>query len=98
MTEKELRRITVQEIADRADVNRVTFYKHYLDVYDLYDKVEEELLVEMGLMILTHRDRLGDRILYRTDMRSSKAVYARIMKKGQKQQTVACILSDPVLL
>ncbi|MBP0955139.1 MAG: TetR/AcrR family transcriptional regulator [Oscillospiraceae bacterium] len=98
MTEKELRRITVQEIADKADVNRVTFYKHYLDVYDLYDKVGEELLVEMGLMILTHRDRLGNRILDRTDMRSSKAVYARIMKKGQKQQTVACILSDPVLL
>lgn len=90
--------ITVQEIADKADVNRVTFCKHYLDVYDLYDKVGEELLVEMGLMILTHRDRLGDRILYRTDMRSSKAVYARIMKNGQKQQTVACILSDPVLL
>jgi len=42
----------VQEIADQADVNRVTFYKHYLDVYDLYDKLEEEILIELGMLIL----------------------------------------------
>ena len=52
LAEKELHKITVQEIADRADVNRVTFYKHYLDVYDLYDKIEEDVLVELGLLIL----------------------------------------------
>ena len=52
LSEKELHKITVQEIADKADVNRVTFYKHYLDVYDLYDKIEEDVLVELGLLIL----------------------------------------------
>jgi AcrR family transcriptional regulator len=52
LTEKELHKITVQEIADKADVNRVTFYKHYLDVYDLYDKLEEEILIELGMLIL----------------------------------------------
>ena len=52
LTEKELRKVTVQEIADKADVNRVTFYKHYLDVYDLYDKIEQETLVELGLLVL----------------------------------------------
>ena len=52
LAEKELHKITVQEIADKADVNRVTFYKHYLDVYDLYDKIEEDVLVELGLLIL----------------------------------------------
>lgn len=52
LAEKELHKITVQEIADKADVNRVTFYKHYLDVYDLYDKIEEEVLIELGLLIL----------------------------------------------
>ena len=52
LAEKELRKITVQEIADKADVNRVTFYKHFLDVYDLYDKIEEETLVELGLLVL----------------------------------------------
>lgn len=62
LTEKELRKITVQEIADKADVNRVTFYKHYLDVYDLYDKVEDELLVEMGLLILRLADSSADKV------------------------------------
>ena len=52
LTEKELHKVTVQEIADKADVNRVTFYKHYLDVYDLYDKIEQETLIEMGILVL----------------------------------------------
>ena len=52
LTKKELHKVTVQEISDLANVNRVTFYKHYLDVYDLYDKIEEDTLVELGLMVL----------------------------------------------
>lgn len=52
LTTKELRRITVQEIADLADVNRVTFYKHYLDVYDLYDHLESDITTELGLLML----------------------------------------------
>ena len=57
LTKKELRRITVQEIADKAEINRVTFYKHYLDVYDLYDKIEEATLVELGLITLSIEER-----------------------------------------
>jgi hypothetical protein len=30
--------LTVQDIADRAMVNRATFYRHYLDKHDLLDK------------------------------------------------------------
>jgi AcrR family transcriptional regulator len=35
--EKGFSAITVQDIADRAMVNRATFYRHYLDKYDLLD-------------------------------------------------------------
>ena len=52
LLEKELHKVTVQEISDKANVNRVTFYKHYLDVYDLYEKIEDSTLVELGLMVL----------------------------------------------
>ncbi|MBQ6456167.1 MAG: TetR family transcriptional regulator [Mogibacterium sp.] len=38
LAKKELDKITVREIAEIADINRATFYKHYLDVYDLYDR------------------------------------------------------------
>jgi len=52
LTEKELSKVTVQEIADTADINRATFYKHYLDVYDLYDKLEQDILIEWGMLVL----------------------------------------------
>ena len=52
LMDKPLHKVTVQEIADKAEVNRVTFYKHYLDVYDLYEKMEKDVLVELGLLIL----------------------------------------------
>lgn len=38
-----LNKITVAEICRMADIGRGTFYLHYIDVYDLYDKVESEV-------------------------------------------------------
>ena len=43
LKEKSLNKITVAEICRMANVGRGTFYLHYMDVYDLYDKVEGEL-------------------------------------------------------
>lgn len=37
MTEKNFRSITVQDIADRAMVNRTTFYDHFVDKYALLE-------------------------------------------------------------
>lgn len=51
MYEKELSKITVQELADRADVGRATFYKHYYDIYDVYEKMESAFLIELGEII-----------------------------------------------
>lgn len=44
MNEKEFKDITVKEIAERADLNRGTFYFHYTDTYDLKAQVEDELV------------------------------------------------------
>jgi AcrR family transcriptional regulator len=41
--EKGFSAITVQEIAERAMVNRATFYRHYLDKYDLLDQYMNEV-------------------------------------------------------
>ena len=48
LTIKELRHITIQEISDKADIHRVTFYKHYYDIYNLYDVLVDELRRLMG--------------------------------------------------
>ncbi len=37
-------KITVTAICDLAEINRATFYKHYLDVQDLVDKLQEETI------------------------------------------------------
>lgn len=52
LKEKELRKITVQEIIEKAEISRFTFYKYYLDVYDLYDKIERETLIHMSVIML----------------------------------------------
>lgn len=48
---KDARSITVQELTDRADVNRGTFYAHYRDVFDMMDKMQEELFEELSLLM-----------------------------------------------
>lgn len=43
LSEKPLKSITVREIAERADINRGTFYLHYKDVYDMAEKIQNEI-------------------------------------------------------
>jgi len=47
MKEKDFDHITVQDIAERANVSRKTFYLHFLDKYDLLDRVMEDAIREM---------------------------------------------------
>lgn len=57
LTEKELRHITVQELSDKADIHRVTFYKHFMDIYDVFEQLEKDILYEIGLLITEHGDK-----------------------------------------
>ena len=43
MVEKGYQAITVQDIADRAQINRSTFYRHYLDKEDLLSQYMDEV-------------------------------------------------------
>lgn len=42
MSKKNFDEITIQNISDKANVSRGTIYLHYLDKYDLLDKLIEE--------------------------------------------------------
>lgn len=46
LAEKDLHSITVQEIAERAEVNRATFYARFTDKYDLLNYSVREQFVE----------------------------------------------------
>jgi len=47
IAEKEFDKITINDIAERADVNRGTVYSHYSDKYDLLDKCIENQLIHL---------------------------------------------------
>lgn len=47
LDEKPISKVSVTELCRRAGINRATFYSHYVDIYDLYEKVEEELVARV---------------------------------------------------
>ena len=52
LKEKPVAKITVKEICEHAEINRSTFYKHYQDVYDLMEKLENEAETVPALVTL----------------------------------------------
>jgi AcrR family transcriptional regulator len=63
MMERPFRDITVQQIADRATVNRATFYAHFEDKFDLLDSAmrdlfKQELAAQLGEDSAWSRKRL----------------------------------------
>ena len=58
--EKPVYRITVQELAAKADISRGTFYLHYADIYDMYASVETETLNDMYVYFQDHINKSAD--------------------------------------
>ncbi|MDR9855400.1 TetR/AcrR family transcriptional regulator [Paenibacillus sp. VCA1] len=56
LSEKSFDDITIQDIADRANVGRRTIYLHYLDKYDLLDRLIEEYLNELRRLCQSSSD------------------------------------------
>lgn len=56
--EKGFEGLTVMEIAREAGINRGTFYTHYIDKYDLMDKLEIETINDLKAILL--RPNVGD--------------------------------------
>lgn len=54
---KHLPQITVKELCEKAQINRATFYRNYLDIYDLFEKLEAELTSSAFSSGVMERDR-----------------------------------------
>ncbi|MGW8043230.1 TetR/AcrR family transcriptional regulator C-terminal domain-containing protein [Staphylococcus shinii] len=55
LAEKELERITIQDITTLADINRGTFYLHYEDKYILLSDLEDEFIDDLAEEIGTFK-------------------------------------------
>ncbi|WP_436664166.1 TetR/AcrR family transcriptional regulator C-terminal domain-containing protein [Alicyclobacillus acidoterrestris] len=47
LEEMDVEKITVNRLAERATINRVTFYLHYRDIPDMMDKLAEEMIEDI---------------------------------------------------
>jgi len=65
--EKEFQHITINEIVNRADLNRGTFYLHFADKYDMMDSFENEMIEKIEEVILSNLpDEPSDQLFIQT--------------------------------
>lgn len=50
---KSLSKITIKELCEKADINRTTYYKYYLNQYDQLEKIEDEIFINMSKYVDT---------------------------------------------
>lgn len=48
---KSIHKITVSELAERADITKTTFYYHYEDIYSVAEELETELIAELSVTL-----------------------------------------------
>lgn len=61
MSNKSINEITVKELVEEVDINRSTFYLHYTDIYDMLEKIENELMEEIMSIITFNEENLKDK-------------------------------------
>lgn len=47
LEEKDIKKITIYELCERANINRTTFYKYYGSQYDLFEEIENDVFHEI---------------------------------------------------
>ena len=54
LQKKQVSEITVKELTDLADMNRGTFYLYYKDIYDMLEKIEDEMFRKLDDIAQNH--------------------------------------------
>lgn len=54
LSEKNINDITIKDIADRADINRKTFYNYYDGIYELTGEIENKIIDSFEKVIREH--------------------------------------------
>lgn len=61
LANENLNRVSVTELCKEAELSRATFYTHYTDIFDLYEKIEAEVYQQLKLF-LTENDENASRL------------------------------------
>ena len=99
LNEKDMAKITVTDIVERANISRGTFYAHYLDVYDLYTAILsniveaiDEAFVDMGIdnIILDPTEAINFGIQY---LEKNKSYYKLFLTSAYGEQLIKRIIT-----
>lgn len=83
--EKEISKITVKDICDRADINRCTFYAHYENIDIFLDSLEQEYAEKfLEAFSLYHYDQNPSQMLDAlfTCVKANKELFALCFRSG----------------
>ena len=86
LSEKELDQITVKELADRADINRKTFYNYYNGVHQVIDEIESE--------IVTACDQAIQEVDFRRDLKHPSVYFEKLTNILNSDQSLVYKITD----
>ena len=78
LAKKDIQDITVCELAEKVDISRGTFYLHYKNVFDMLEKIENEMLDGLREAIAVHPDNAKENPFWRL-----KPTYEFFTKHGE---------------
>jgi AcrR family transcriptional regulator len=91
MQEKPFETITVQDVLDRAQVSRSTFYSHYSDKDDLLMSDAEEFFEALSMALSAHGDK-SDRVFpvqeFFTHLSDVQPFFKALVKSGKFQENM----------
>lgn len=99
LNEKDISKITVTDIVERANISRGTFYAHYLDVYDLYSAIQSnivekfnETIEELGIenIILDPTDAITFGITF---LEKNKSYYKLFLTSSHGEKLIKRVIS-----
>jgi AcrR family transcriptional regulator len=61
LQEMDIEKITVNKLAERATINRVTFYLHYRDIPDMMEKMADDMIEDMT-NVFDNQSKAGNEI------------------------------------
>lgn len=86
---KPLGKITVKELCASAGVNRTTFYTHYADIYDLMQRIKDQMKEDILLHIKTY-SHLGD-----AEKKGALIGFLHYLRKNKYLYLLLCEESGP---